>query len=143
MYDCISRPPPGLIAARGKCLRGRASCVDAGMRLPPRSLGLVVGCWLLALVPVASHAAGVILSLQTESEPAKFAANALEAALRARGESPERRTLKAVGDGTYISFVEATDLKTEAFDLQVQRNGPVRLITVRGGGPGGVMYGGL
>lgn len=113
------------------------------MRLPPRSLGVVVGCCLLLLVSLPGHAASVILSLQTDSAPAQFAANELEAALRARGEAPERRTLKAIGDGTYISFVEADDLKAEAFDLQVQQNGPVQLITVRGGGPGGVMYGGL
>lgn len=84
-----------------------------------------------------------MINVEAPSGPARFAADEIEAALQARGDEVRRGVLKAVGEGAYIALVEGADLKTEAFDLQVEQKGGVRLITVRGGGPGGVLYGGL
>jgi len=98
---------------------------------------------MLSVAPLVSRADNVILDLQSVSAPAEFAAADVETALRIRGETVERRAMNAIGAGTCVAFVEAPDLKSEAFDLQVQRQGAARSITVRGGGAGGVMYGGL
>lgn len=109
------------------------------MRLPPLWSGLVA----LLFCTVTLRAADVRLNLESPSEPAQFAVTEIEAALKARGIEVARGALKAVSEGAYLSLVEAGDLKAEAFDLQVETRGAARLITVRGGGPGGVMYGGL
>lgn len=108
------------------------------MRLPPLWPGLV--CLLLGAVTL--RAEDVMLNLESRSAPAQFAAAEIEAALHAHGIGVTRGAPKA-GEGTTINFVEAGDLKPEAFDLQIEVEGAARLIAVRGGGPGGVMYGGL
>lgn len=113
------------------------------MRLSP--LAVRFGCLVVFLLGLASgRAREVVLSVDSLSEPAKFAADEIEAALKARGDSVQRRTLKQISDGTTsVILAVGDDLKSEAFDLQHERQGDRQYLTVRGGGPGGVMYGGL
>jgi hypothetical protein len=101
---------------------------------------------LLGLVLAASSgvARDVWLDVQSPSEPAAFAAAEIEAALTARGDVVRRAALKQIGEGaTQVALVEGGDLQREAFDLQVEQRQDRQYVTVRGGGPGGVMYGGL
>lgn len=110
------------------------------VRLPPRWLGL--SCLLLLLSETA-QAGKVVINLETESGPANFAADEIEAALKQAGEQVSRGPLPARNEGVYIHLVEGAALKNEGFALQVERQGAARSIAIRGGGPGGVMYGGL
>lgn len=118
-----------------------------GMRLSPlwSRFGSVVALGVLLLTPLIGRAADAVwLHVDPLTEPAKFAADEIEAALAARGEKVRRGSLKAYSEGArVISLVEGGDLKHEAFDLQHEAQGKGSFITVRGGGPGGVMYGGL
>lgn len=113
------------------------------MRLPLFRAGAAgVALALLAVIPLS--AAEVWLNVEPASGPARFAAAEIEAALKARGDTVHRGTLKQIAEGAAsIALVEGGDLKPEAFDLQAERQGGRRYFTVRGGGAGGVMYGGL
>ncbi len=111
------------------------------MRLPPLPL---FGLLVMGVSLGTAQAREVFLQVDAVSEPAKFAAGEIEAALQARGDTVVRKNLKQIAEGTTsIVLAEATDLKNEAFDLQASPTGDRQYLTVRGGGPGGVMYGGL
>jgi len=114
------------------------------MKLPLSWLrfGGVAGLGLVLAV-AASGARVVMLNVETQSGPAQFAADEIEAALKVRGAEVKRGAMKAMGEGTYISLVEQPGLKAEGFDLQVEQSGRAQLIAVLGSDPGGVMYGGL
>ncbi|HWA25805.1 MAG TPA: carbohydrate-binding family 6 protein [Lacunisphaera sp.] len=117
------------------------------MRLPLSRLGIAI-VWALALfaLPVGSQARDVWLDIRggSESAPATFAADAIEAALKSRGDRVRRGTLKSYPIGsTGISLLLGPELKPEAFDLRRDPRTDIQFIIIRGGGPGGVMYGGL
>jgi len=117
------------------------------MRFPPRWSRIVgIVALGLGLLPATGPARDVWLNLEpgSESGPARFAVAEIETALKARGENVRRGTLKAFSEGTAsITLVGGDEIKPEAFDLQQTRQGDRQYLTVRGGGPGGVMYGGL
>ncbi|MFZ5495304.1 MAG: carbohydrate-binding family 6 protein [Verrucomicrobiota bacterium] len=106
----------------------------------PRLIGALLP--LLACAPAPARE--IWLHVGSASGPAKFAAAEIEAALKARGDAVRLGTRKQISAGaTSIALVEGADLMPEAFDLQAMVTGDRQYLTVRGGGPGGVMYGGL
>jgi hypothetical protein len=114
------------------------------MRLPfpgPRFVGVVALGLIMASPP--ARAAVATIDVVIPSAPAAFAADEIEAALKFWCDEARRGTLTAITEGSAIALVEDTGLENEGFDLRVERKGAVQHITVRGGGPGGVMYGGL
>jgi len=114
--------------------------VHSVVRLPRRWLGFYC---LLLLLSEPAQAGKVVINVESDSGPARFAADEIEAALKLAGEQVSRGKPMTRGEGSHISLVEGAGLKNEAFDLQIERQGAVHDITIRGGGPGGVMYGGL
>lgn len=94
------------------------------MRLPPLRLAVL----LVALIPGLGAAKPATVRVETPSGPASFAAAEIEAALKLRPPADIPIVLR-----------ESADVAPEAFRLQVSGG----TITVLGGGPGGVMYGGL
>ncbi len=94
------------------------------MRLPPLRPALLVVACLLGL----GVARPATVQVETPSGPASFAAAEIETALKSQPPAD-----------IAIMLREAPGLKPEAFRLQVEGGA----IIVSGGGPGGVMYGGL
>jgi hypothetical protein len=88
----------------------------------------------LAAAPVSVHVAA-------PTGPARFAAAEIEAALAARGDQVRREP--AGGDETIVRLVETDGMNREGFELVIEGPPGRPHVTVRGGGPGGVMYGGL
>ena len=105
------------------------------MSLPPsglRVLGAALGVLLLAGTGRASEA---IVQLEPQSGAAKFAADEIKAAVRHHGSAPKGLRIVLREDNT--------SLKPEAFRLMTSTEEMAQVFTVTGGGPGGVMYGGL
>jgi hypothetical protein len=105
------------------------------MRLPPYWPGKVVAAVGLFWAATAGLATEASIEMKPESGPAQFAAAEIGAAVHGRGEAVK-------GLRVVLEDVGAT-LQNEGFAITVAREGTGRVFTVRGGGPGGVMYGGL
>src|SRR5687767_829281 len=103
------------------------------MNLPPSWLKFAGGVVLaLALAAPGIGVGMAMLNVEADSGPARFAADEIEAALKARGIEVKRGALKAIAEGAYISLVERPGLRAEGFDLQVERKGAAQLIAVLG-----------
>lgn len=104
-----------------------------GMIAYPATRRLFAGLCLLAWVATAA-AAKVVVEAIPASGPAAFAVAEIMA-LPVRSGSPE---------GLYsVRLIEQPGMGEEGYAITVDRNEAGAVVTVRGGGPGGVMYGGL
>ncbi len=130
------------------------------MRLPPLSSGLAgIVALGLFLAPGAGRAGEITIQSDPQSAPVNFAVREIEAALKARGDTSRRAGLQETVPGPRVLLVDNADRRTidtldvdttltaairnEGFSLSRDGAGPTQVITVIGGGPGGVMYGGL
>lgn len=104
-------------------------------------LAAIAGCALLVARGTTSE---VWLRLDAPSAPAQFAVEAVESALADRGHRVQHGSRPANAAGASVITLAAGDnLGPEAFELSVDAGRQPRRVAVRGGGPGGVMYGGL
>lgn len=90
--------------------------------------------WSLFVLLAATSPGKVIVETLPASGPAAFAAGELMAIPEPPAERGARRTVR---------LIEEPGRRAEAFALEVERGPGGLVFTVRGGGPGGVMYGGL
>ena len=120
---------------------------------------------LFAISTIASSlsAADITLYVSSDSPPAHFAAREIERVLKDRGDHVTETDLRNLNDapsgrcvilaastneGAIQQFAKTggaqpSDLRNEGFHLSQSGSGQSQITWVLGGGPGGVMYGGL